>query len=67
MGSMKANYKVLTSRELKILFKRITDQYGNLPELFKKHAFIQGKEKTLKNYAWEALVKEKIRVYERVL
>ena len=42
---MKENYSFMPSRELKVFFKLIENQYGKAPELFKKLAFIRGKEK----------------------
>lgn len=42
---MKKNYSILTSRELKRIFKLIEEQYGNVPPSFKQYAFISGKEK----------------------
>ncbi len=42
---MKENYSFMASRELKVFFKMIEQQYGKIPELFDKAAFIRGKEK----------------------
>ena len=42
---MKENYSFIPSRELKAFSKLIENQYGKVPELFSKLAFIQGKEK----------------------
>ena len=42
---MKENYSFIPSRELKEFFKKIKQQYGKVPELFEKLAFVQGKEK----------------------
>ena len=42
---MKKNYEIMASRQLKNFFKLITNQYGEVPDNFKKLAFIQGKEK----------------------
>ena len=42
---MKANYSFIPSRELKHFFKQIENQYGTVPEEFKKLAFVRGKEK----------------------
>jgi len=46
MGNiMKENYEFMPSRQLKAFFKLIKDQYGEVPDNFKKTAFIRGKEK----------------------
>ncbi len=42
---MKENYDFMGSRELKEFFKLIEKQYGKVPELFEKLAFIRGKER----------------------
>ncbi len=42
---MKANYAFMASRELKEFFKLIEEQYGKVPPLFSKLAFIRGKER----------------------
>ncbi len=42
---MKENYSFMASRELKVFFKMIEQQYGKIPTLFDKAAFIRGKEK----------------------
>lgn len=42
---MKDNYSFIPTRELKLFFKRIKDQYGKVPEIFEKLAFVQGKDK----------------------
>ncbi len=42
---MKDNYKFIPSRELKEFFKLIDKQYGKVPELFDKLAFVKGKDK----------------------
>jgi len=42
---MKQNYSIMRSREIKQFFKIIEKQFGKIPELFEKNAFIQGKEK----------------------
>lgn len=35
----------MTSKELKVLFKQLEDQYGTLPENLKDYAFIKNKDK----------------------
>lgn len=42
---MKENYDYIPSRELKHFFKQIEEQYGKVPEIFQKLAFIRGKER----------------------
>jgi NOL1/NOP2/fmu family ribosome biogenesis protein len=42
---MKDNYAYMPSRELKQFFKMIEEQYGKVPEIFEKLAFIRGKER----------------------
>jgi NOL1/NOP2/fmu family ribosome biogenesis protein len=42
---MKDNYQYMASRELKVFFKQISEQYGKVPASFKEHAFVKGKEK----------------------
>ncbi len=42
---MKENYDYMPSRELKHFFRMIEEQYGRVPELFEKLAFIRGKER----------------------
>ena len=42
---MKENYSFIPSRELKAFFKMIEEQYGKVPEVLKKLAFVRGKEK----------------------
>ena len=42
---MKENYAYIPSRELKQFFNLIENQYGKVPALFEKLAFIRGKEK----------------------
>lgn len=42
---MKENYAFMGSRELKEFFRLIEKQYGKVPELFDKIAFIRGKER----------------------
>jgi NOL1/NOP2/fmu family ribosome biogenesis protein len=42
---MKENYDYMPSRELKHFFKIIAEQYGKVPDLFEKLAFIRGRER----------------------
>jgi NOL1/NOP2/fmu family ribosome biogenesis protein len=42
---MKDNYSYMPSKELKQFFKMIEEQYGKVPEIFEKLAFIRGKER----------------------
>jgi NOL1/NOP2/fmu family ribosome biogenesis protein len=41
---MKENYQFMASRELKEFFKLIEKQYGKVPDILDKMAFIRGKE-----------------------
>ena len=42
---MKENYDYMASRELKVFFKLIVEQYGAVPDKFGELAFIRGKER----------------------
>jgi NOL1/NOP2/fmu family ribosome biogenesis protein len=42
---MKENYQYIPSRELKQFCKQIEEQYGKVPPVFDKLAFIKGKDK----------------------
>jgi len=43
---MKENYDYIPSRELKHFFKQIEEQYGKVPEIFQKLAFIRAKKES---------------------
>ncbi|MBW2970162.1 hypothetical protein KY319_03505 [Candidatus Woesearchaeota archaeon] len=42
---MKENYEFMPSRKLKEFFKLIKEQYGKVPDVFEKLAFVKGKDK----------------------
>lgn len=41
---MKDNYEILNSRQVKELIEKLTEQYGAVPQNFKEHGFIRGKD-----------------------
>lgn len=42
---MKKNYEILNSKAIKELIQKITEQFGEIPNNFKEHGFIKGKDK----------------------